>query len=457
MEKIALNFLITLFFIASIFLAPASAEFKKTKIAVLDFQLQGEGYETADMGKIVAEWLITALVKEGRFDVIERRLLQKVLEEQKFGVSGLADESTAAKLGRILGAKIVITGSVMRFQNIIEANARIIEVESTSIIAAESVKSTSAVKLEDLVIQMAEKIIKDFPLEGYIAQRDEDKVLIDLGRRSGVKVGMQFIVYKEGKVIKHPKTGEILDIERIDTGSIEIKNVKDKTSEAVIIKETLPNAIKTGHLIKSTIELVPQGISEKPERISPDVKDVPADADLLTKLQALELRIEEVKHMRESGNPAWKTKYKGILAELKSIYARHKIAPEVHFTYAKTFYAANDISGAEKALKRAFYYRPQYLQALIFKGDMYYEYAKSLEPGRRHESGFDIIARNAYEKTLNTTQDRELQAMMYYKIGNVYADLAGDRENAKDYWHKAESAAPGSKGAKLANERLRAN
>jgi len=53
----------------------AMADFKKTKIAVLDFQTQGEKFETDDMGKIVAEWLITDLVKEGRFDVIERRLL----------------------------------------------------------------------------------------------------------------------------------------------------------------------------------------------------------------------------------------------------------------------------------------------------------------------------------------------------------------------------------------------
>ena len=36
----------------------ASASFEKTKIAVLDFQLQGEGFETKDMSKIVAEWAV---------------------------------------------------------------------------------------------------------------------------------------------------------------------------------------------------------------------------------------------------------------------------------------------------------------------------------------------------------------------------------------------------------------
>src|SRR3972149_8820224 len=104
------RFLISLALAAFFFslLAPyAGAEFKKTKIAVLDFQLHGEGYETRDMGKIVAEWLITALVKEGRFDVIERMLLEKILQEQKLGVSGVVDSESIARLGKVLGAKIV--------------------------------------------------------------------------------------------------------------------------------------------------------------------------------------------------------------------------------------------------------------------------------------------------------------------------------------------------------------
>ncbi len=172
----------------------AAADFKKNKIAVLDFQIQGKQYQDNDMGAIVAEWLITALVKEGRFDVIERRLLQKILTEHQLAMSGVVDDKSISELGQILGVKIIISGAVLHFQNIIEANARIIDVSNGSIIAAESAKSTSAAGLEELVIQMAQKIIKDFPLEGYIVMRDGNKVSIDLGKQAGVKVGMRFIV-----------------------------------------------------------------------------------------------------------------------------------------------------------------------------------------------------------------------------------------------------------------------
>ena len=252
MKRILYSIALSFALISTILVQPAAAEFKKTKIAVLDFQLQGGKHDSADMGKIVAEWLITALVKEGRFDVIERRLLEKVLQEQKIGVSGVVDESSASKLGRVLGAKIVITGTVLEFQNVLEVNARILEVESSSIIAAENVKSTSgAARLEDLVVEMAQKIISDFPLEGYIAQREEKTVLLDLGQRAGIRKGMRFIAFKEGRVIKHPKTGEVLDIETIETGEIEIVEVNTKTARGTIVREMSPGAVEYGMMVRS--------------------------------------------------------------------------------------------------------------------------------------------------------------------------------------------------------------
>ena len=229
----------------------ALADFKKTKIAVLDFQLQGKGYETEDMGRIVSEWMITALVKEGRFEVVERRLLEKVINEQKLATSGLVDESSATQLGRILGVKVIISGSILKLHDTIEVNARIIDVQTASIIAAESIKSTSTVRLEELVARMAEKIIKDFPLEGYIVNRKGEIVLIDIGRYSGVKNGMRFMVFKEGGVIRHPKTGEILDIEKIQTGFIKIIAAKEKISEAKVIEENGAGSIDYGQMVKS--------------------------------------------------------------------------------------------------------------------------------------------------------------------------------------------------------------
>ena len=435
----------------------ARAEFRKTKIAVFDFQLQGEGFETADMGKIVAEWLITALVKEGRFDVIERRLLEKILQEQKLGMSGIITEDSAVKLGKLLGAKIIISGSVMRFQKIIEVNSRIIEVESASIIAAESVKSTTTTRLEDLVIQMAKKINRDFPLEGYIVHRDEKKVLIDLGKRAGVKSDMQFIVFKEGNVIRHPKTGEVLDVQRIETGTIKVKCININTAEAEILSETTPGAIKYGKLVKSVIKpMSPIGRYAQPFDDTKSIYET-ADQKIQSKLAQVDTLLKEANKLKSAANPEWKTKNKQIFRLLKEALRIKRKSPEVYLYYAKAYYMAkNSIKAANKYLNRALSYRRNYVEAFMFRGDIYYDFAKNRAQKKSHKKKYGKPAYKAYESAAKATQDNNLKAMMYFKIGNIYFEFFEDGKKAKKWWQKAAEIAPKSTGANLANAKLRA-
>ncbi len=256
----------------------AQADFTRIKIAVLDFQLQGEHFENKDMGVIVAEWFITAMVREGRFDVVERRLLQKILSEQKLAMSGVIDTDSASTLGKLLGVKVIISGSVMKIQNSIEINARIIDVESGSIIAAENVRSNGTGGLQDLVVHMSRKIIRNFPLEGYVVNRNGDTVTLDLGIVTGVKKGMHFIVYKEGQVIKHPKTGEVLDVERIETGIVYIDQVFKNICKAHIVSEKTPNSVNYGQLVKSRTDTVKNKADTKPKISSLTVTTQPSNA-----------------------------------------------------------------------------------------------------------------------------------------------------------------------------------
>lgn len=225
-----------------------AADYRKIKIAVMDFQQNGT-FDSADVGKIVAEWLTTSLVETGRFDVIERRLLQQLIEEQKIGKSGLVDPGSASKLGRLLGVKTIVSGTVQSYGGIYEINARLINVETGSIITAEKVSAVSTTRLSDLVSRISTKIMQHFPLQGYVVQRNGNKVIIDLGLHSGVRPDMLFSVYTEGAPIKHPKTREILSVERNIRGTIKIIDVKDNTSTCIITKEQGRQVIKVGQLI----------------------------------------------------------------------------------------------------------------------------------------------------------------------------------------------------------------
>ena len=229
---------------------PAQADFKKIKVAVLDFQVEGN-FEDKDVGKIVAEWLTTGLVEAGRFEIVERRLLKKIIDEQKIGASGLVDRDSTARLGRVLGVQTVVSGTVIKLDNSVEINARLLNVETGTILAAEKIRSQRATDLSGMVSQITDKIIQAFPLQGYVVQREGEKIIVDIGSQTGTHSGSRFIVFKEGKLIKHPKTGEVLDIETIDLGEIELQEVKERTSTARIVNEAVPGTITSGTMVRS--------------------------------------------------------------------------------------------------------------------------------------------------------------------------------------------------------------
>ncbi len=99
-------------------------------------------------------------------------------------------------------------------------------------------------------------------LEGYVISRNDKAVTLDLGLPSGVEEGMKFIVFEEGEPLKHPKTGEILGVERNESGIVFVTKVFDKYSNAKIESETSQGAIKYGQAVESLATI----IEEEPAR-----------------------------------------------------------------------------------------------------------------------------------------------------------------------------------------------
>jgi len=70
-----------------------------------------------DVGQGVSDLLLTYLVKDGTFSIIERKTLDKILAEQNFSNSDRADPASAAKIGRLLGVDAILVGSITQFGN----------------------------------------------------------------------------------------------------------------------------------------------------------------------------------------------------------------------------------------------------------------------------------------------------------------------------------------------------
>jgi curli biogenesis system outer membrane secretion channel CsgG len=95
---------------------------QKKRVAVLNFEYgtvksnaQAIFGSDQDVGKGISDMLVQKLVEDGKYSVIERNALDKVLGEQNFSNSDRADATTAAKIGRILGVDAIIIGSITQF------------------------------------------------------------------------------------------------------------------------------------------------------------------------------------------------------------------------------------------------------------------------------------------------------------------------------------------------------
>ena len=97
---------------------------RKPRIAVLDFDYGTVQTASAamfgtnvDVGKGIVDLLVTGLVKDGSYSVIERKALDKILAEQNFSNSDRANPASAAKIGKMLGVDAIVEGSITEFGN----------------------------------------------------------------------------------------------------------------------------------------------------------------------------------------------------------------------------------------------------------------------------------------------------------------------------------------------------
>ena len=248
--------LLLIFVSALLISTTVCAGFQKTKIAVLDFEVLGKGHADTEVAYVFTNQLVSALEKDGRFEIVEPGLIKKVIRERQLVLDKKEHRLIITDSAKLLGAKVLISGFVIKYQDIIEVEVRVINVENATIIAAESAKSTTVSSLDRLV----EKIINIFPFEGIVVFRKGDSIAVDLGKCDGVKSGMHFAVFKEHKVIRCPETGLVIDCDRIQTGIFEIEYVKDKISIAQILVEKAPGAITSGQIVESAEKLlVPEG------------------------------------------------------------------------------------------------------------------------------------------------------------------------------------------------------
>jgi len=246
-----------------------------------------------DIGKGISDMLVDKLLKDGRYRLVERSALDKILAEQNFSNSDRADSNTAAKIGKVLGVDAIIIGSITQFgrddqhtnvggggyglgrfgiggvgaskaKAVVGITARVINVSTGEILASvqglgESTRSSTALlgggggwtgggggsldmgssnfantilgeathkAVDDVGTKLddeADKIpARSLVISGLVADATGNTLIINVGKKAGVKVGDKLTVSRQVRVVKDPATGKV------------IKSVEDKVGDATI-------------------------------------------------------------------------------------------------------------------------------------------------------------------------------------------------------------------------------
>jgi len=108
--------------------------------------------------------LITDLSKVPKVHIVEREKLEKLVQEIELGNSKYFDQKTAQKLGKGLGAEAILTGAFLVLDNQLRIDARLVDVASGNILAAEAVSGSK----DDFFLlhaQLVQLLVKELKID----------------------------------------------------------------------------------------------------------------------------------------------------------------------------------------------------------------------------------------------------------------------------------------------------
>jgi TolB-like protein len=125
-------------------------------VAVLYFDYTGNDDQLGVLRKGLAQMMISDLSALDTVQLDERDRLEEILAELKLGQTGKIDAATAAKAGKLLGARYMVLGGYFDIKGALRVDARVVEVETGKV-----VQSAGATGNTDDFLPLEQKLVAD--------------------------------------------------------------------------------------------------------------------------------------------------------------------------------------------------------------------------------------------------------------------------------------------------------
>jgi tetratricopeptide (TPR) repeat protein/peroxiredoxin len=223
-------------------------------LSFVDFQEKGGLAERDGFSSVLMSQLADNLNASGRVKVVERVLIERLLEELNLGSSDLANPETALKLGKVLAAKLIGTGSLLYMPQGTMLSLRLIDTETSAIPQVTNRQFDTGESLEKGLFQLNREILKTvitkYPLRGYLAKLTGDQAVINLGSNQGVVTGTKFDVLEEQESIQYK--GKALQSSPKPIAQVEVVRVEPGMSFCKVLKQARP--LKVDDKVQEKIE-----------------------------------------------------------------------------------------------------------------------------------------------------------------------------------------------------------
>lgn len=186
-------------------------------------------FDRAGMDQLILHELEARVQSSGKAAVVERAMLDQLLQELNLGSSELASGEVQRRLGKVLSAEAMGFVTFVRTGGDVSAYLRLVDTETTSIALQASEKVVES-NPEPALASLAARVINEYAakreLKGLIADASSDEaVLINLGTRHGVSPGTEFTVLAEGEPVE--VSGRVIAHRQTPVGKISVTEAQE--------------------------------------------------------------------------------------------------------------------------------------------------------------------------------------------------------------------------------------
>ena len=132
-------------------------------VAILDYETGTT--DNTDFGKQIADLLTVRLSVEDGFELVERAKLDRILQEQKLKLTGLADQEKAVEVGKLLGAQLMIIGKTFTMDKHLIFVTKVVGVETGRVKGAIS-KAEPTKDMSEAILKMSEGVAELIRTQG---------------------------------------------------------------------------------------------------------------------------------------------------------------------------------------------------------------------------------------------------------------------------------------------------